>query len=314
VVHHFLVLLLLSYDRLSRKPILFKSFTGLSVQEFDDIYDKEIVKRYHDYEFKRLSKRKNRKRSIGAGRSFKLDVKDRFLMLLVYYRLYITYTLADGFLFDLDQSNICRDIQKIESLIRKCIPIPQKIYSLAKRLRTVDEIERYFPGFISFIDSTEQQIPRPVNKRRRDSYYSGKKKRHTVKTQFMTNNHDIITHKSNHKKGKRHDYDIYKNNHPVTPKEVVNVFDLGYLGVEKDFPDQISSLPNRKKRSLKLSQKEKKYNLQHAKKRIKIEHTICRLKKYRILSDIFRNKLRKYNKVSDIVSGLVNYKIINQNQ
>ncbi len=53
------------------------------------------------------------KRKFGVGRLFKLDIKDRFLMLLVYYRLYITYTLA-GFLFDLDQSNICRDIQKIE--------------------------------------------------------------------------------------------------------------------------------------------------------------------------------------------------------
>ena len=106
------------------------------MQEFDNIYDKEITKRYHDYELQRLSKRKNRKRSIGAGRPFKLDVKDRFLMLLVYYRLYITYTLA-GFLFDLDQSNICRDIQKIERLVRQCLPIPQKIYNITKRLRTV---------------------------------------------------------------------------------------------------------------------------------------------------------------------------------
>jgi hypothetical protein len=47
---------------------------------------------------------------MGAGKPFKLDVKNRFLMLLVYYRLYITYTL-DSFLFDLDQVNICRDIQ-----------------------------------------------------------------------------------------------------------------------------------------------------------------------------------------------------------
>ena len=31
----------------------------LTVQEFDDIYDKEIAKRYHNYELKRLSKRKN---------------------------------------------------------------------------------------------------------------------------------------------------------------------------------------------------------------------------------------------------------------
>jgi hypothetical protein len=130
----------------------------------------------------------------------------------------------------------------------------------------------------------------------------------------MVNNHGIIIHKLGYKKGRRHDYDIYKKNHPITPKQVVNVFDLGYLGVEKDFPDQISSLPNRKKKSMELSQEEIEYNLQHSKKRIVIEHTICRLKKYRILSDIFRNKLRKYNKVSDIVSGLVNYKIINQNQ
>ena len=186
------------------------------MKEFDDIYDKGITKEYHKYENKRLSKRKNRKRDIGAGRPFKLDVKDRFLMLLVYYRLYITYTLA-GFLFDLDQrSNICsRDIQKIESMIRKCLPISQKIYNITKRLRTVDEIEHYFPRFISFIDSTEQEISRPVDKKRHDVYYSSKKKRHTVKTQLVVNNLGFIIHKANHhKKGKKHDYDFYKKNHP----------------------------------------------------------------------------------------------------
>ena len=237
------------------------------MQQFDDIYDKEITKRYHDYELERISKRKNRKRSIGVGRSFKLDVKDKFLMLLVYYQLYITYTLAD-FLFDLDQSNICRDIQKLESLIRKCLPIPQKIYHITKRLRTLDEIEKYFPGFMSFIDSTEQQIPRPVDKRKRKAYYSGKKKIHTVKIQFMVNNRGFIIHKSNHKKGHRHDYDIYKKNHPVTPKEVVNVFDLGYLDVETDFPrTTISSIPYRKQRNQhELCQEEIDYNTIHSNK------------------------------------------------
>ena len=79
----------------------------------------------------RLSKRKDGETNIGAGRHFKLDIKNRFLMLLVYYRLYTTYTLA-GFLFDLDQSNICRDMQKIEPLVRKCVPIPQKMHRLSK--------------------------------------------------------------------------------------------------------------------------------------------------------------------------------------
>ena len=98
-------------------------------------------------------------------------------MLLVYYCLYITYTLA-GFLFDLDQSNICRrDIQKIEPLIRNCLPIPQKLYNITKRLKTPEEVEKYFPGFLSFIDSTEQQIPRPTDKKRKTMFYSDKKKR-----------------------------------------------------------------------------------------------------------------------------------------
>ncbi len=120
------------------------------------------------------------------------------------------------------------------------------------------------------------------------------------------------SYKTGHKKGRRHDYDIYKKNHPVTPKQVVNVFDLGYLGVEKDFPEQLSALPYKKKRNQELSQEEKECNKSHSKKRIVIEHTICRMKKYRIMSDVFRNRLRKYNRVSDIVSGLVNYRIMNQ--
>ncbi|HXT84882.1 MAG TPA: transposase family protein [Verrucomicrobiae bacterium] len=125
------------------------------------------------------------------------------------------------------------------------------------------------------------------------------------------NNRGFIIHKLRHKKGKRHDYDIYKENHPINLKQVVNVFDLGYLGVETDFPEQISSIPNRKQRNPEMSHEEKEYNKSHVKKRIVIEHTICRLKKYRIMSDVFRNKLRKYNRISDIVTGLVNYRIMN---
>ena len=129
----------------------------------------------------------------------------------------------------------------------------------------------------------------------------------------MVNNRGYILHTIGYKKGKRHDYDIYKTDHPSTPKQVVNVVDLGYLGIEKDFPEQLSVLPYRKKKNLDLSQEEKEYNKFYSKKRIVIEHTICRLKKYRILSDVFRNKLmKKYNKVSDIVTGLVNYRIMKQ--
>jgi len=77
----------------------------------------------------------------------------------------------------------------------------------------------------------------------------------------MVNNHGIIIHKVGYKKGSRHDYDVYKENHPVIPKEVVNVVDLGCLGIKKDFPAQLSSIPNRKKKNLELSAP-KKYRIQ----------------------------------------------------
>jgi hypothetical protein len=66
--------------------LLFKSFTGLTVKEFNDIYIKEILKRHGRSEIRRFSKRKDSmKRSIGAGRQFKMDVKNMVLMLWHYF-------------------------------------------------------------------------------------------------------------------------------------------------------------------------------------------------------------------------------------
>jgi len=188
---------LLNYSRLSKKPLLFRSFTGLELSEFDSIC-KQVESKYPQYEIKRLSQ-KNRTRNVGAGNHFKLRVRDRFLMLLVYYKLYITHTLS-GFLFDLDQSNVHRDIQYIEPIVKSCIPLPQKLYNITRRLRTVQEVELYFPGFKAFIDATEQEILIPEDKKRKKKeYYSGKKKRHTVKTQLMVNKKGgEILHKSKH--------------------------------------------------------------------------------------------------------------------
>jgi hypothetical protein len=156
-----------------------------------------------------------------------------------------------GFLFDLDQSNVCRDIEKIESLIRECLPIPQKLYKVTRRLKTLEEVEQYFPGFIAFTDCSEQPIPKPKNRLRRRIYYSGKKKKHTVKNLYTANQKGLIIHKTRHNQmGKRHDYRIYKKNHPELPPDVLSLYDLGFLGVEREFPEQLSSLPIKKEKGV----------------------------------------------------------------
>jgi hypothetical protein len=310
---------LISYARLFKRPLLFRSFTGLTVSEFDSIYI-EIESKYNEHERRRrLSNRKKRQRDVGvAGRPFKLKVKERFLMLLIYYRLYITFILS-GFLFDLDQSNVCRDLSILEPLVKECIPLPKKLYKRTRRrARTIDEVEENFPGFKAFIDATEQEIPRPTNKnkskKRTTTFYSGKKKKHTIKTQYMVNNEGLILHKTGHKSGRKHDYDIYKRNHPITPVQVENVFDLGYFGVQNDFPTVKSVLPVKKKKNSILSNEERTYNRKHSQLRIIVEHAICRIKKFGIMGAKFRNRLSKYDNASDIVSGLLNFRVMQFNR
>jgi len=77
----------------------------------------------------------------------------------------------------------------------------------------------------------------------------------------MVNGQGLILHKTRNKGGRHHDYQLYKhNNRPVTPSQVENIVDLGYLGIQKDFPNVKSVLPVKKKKNLLLSSDEVIYN------------------------------------------------------
>ena len=78
----------------------------------------------------------------------------------------------------------------------------------------------------------------------------------------MVNGEGTILHKTGHKRGRIHDYEIFKNNHPTTPPQVANVLDLGYMGVQNDFPTVKSILPFRKKGRKVNSQMKKKSTIE----------------------------------------------------
>ena len=300
---------MLTYKKLARKPRSFQSFTGISLEQFDFL-SSEIEKEYKRTEQRRLS-RKKRERKIGAGRRFALPVRDRLMMLLVYYRMYITYELA-GHLFGLDQSNVYRDIRYMEPAVRGSIPIPQKMmYAESKKIGTIQDLERYFPEFCVMIDSSEQQIPRPKkNKKKRQTHYSGKKGMHTVKNQYTVNLDGQIVHKPPHSPGRPHDYKMFQAKHPTMLPEGLQTFvDLGYEGMARDFPEFNPVLPCKRKGGKRLTARQKEFNRNQSRIRITVEHTISKIKKFRIMQDVFRNRLRRYDCISDIICSLVNFRI-----
>ena len=133
-------------------------------------------------------------------------------------------TILLGFVFNLAQSNVLRDIRMLESLVKECIPLPEKLHEMARRARTFEEVERYFPGFKAFVDATEQEIPRPQNAKKRKTHYSGKRKRHTVKTQLTVNSEGLIVHRTNHARGRRNDLEIYTKRHPTSQRRSSKVW------------------------------------------------------------------------------------------
>jgi hypothetical protein len=298
---------LISYVTVSRKPYLFRRFTGLTITEFNRLYQ-AIENGHKEYEIKRLT-RPDRKNVIGQGRKFELKLIDRLILLLIYYRLYITFSLL-GFLFGIDQSTVARNIRHLEPLVKKCIPLPEKIHRKVKRISNIDEFLRYFPDMKAFVDATEQEIPRPKNRRRRKSHYSGKKKRHTVKTQVITNKDGIIIHKTPHVNGRKHDYELFKRKHPPIPPDIEMDGDLGYQGIENDFPEIKSRIPIKKPKGGSLSGAEKKHNKSLSQERVVVEHVIGRMKRFRIMGDEFRNRLRRYDTMTSIVAGLVNFHVM----
>jgi hypothetical protein len=293
----------------------FKNFTGLTIEEFT-LLNQTIHEKYTIYEQKRLQ-RTSRKRAIGAGQPFKLNLTDRLLMLLLYYRLYTSSTLL-GYLVNLSQTSVLKSIRKIEPLVNQVLPTPLKQYQKIQRFQTIKEVENLFPGFEAFIDATEQEIPRPKNKRKRKTHYSGKKKHHSVKTQLTVNKQGLIVHKSSHAKGSTHDYALYLHSHPKLPKEVTSMLDLGYLGIAKDYPELSVVLlfkkksPGRGKKGVKaepLSLEQKLSNKLLASVRVVVEHSNSRVKKFRVFGEEFRNRLKNYDYMTSIICGIVNFRI-----
>lgn len=104
------------YQELIRKPQLFKNLTGLNISEFDDLLQK-VTPVWQQQEYERLS-RPGRRRAIGAGGEYKLELQERLLMTLLWLHLCLT-TEALGCLFRVDKSTVSRNTRNVLSALRQ---------------------------------------------------------------------------------------------------------------------------------------------------------------------------------------------------
>jgi len=138
-----------------------------------------------------------------------------------------------------------------------------------------------------------------------------KKKCHTLKALIACNTARWILYLSYCWVGRTHDYRVFKEEFPPGEEwfaEHEVQVDLGFYGIEKDYSGKGFVIPHKKPKGQELTPEQKAENKVRASHRVRVEHSICGLKRYRILSDRLRmHDLDLYNEVLGVCAGLWNF-------
>ena len=309
---------MLTYAKLARKGDKVSRFTGLTQEQFALIAAR-LQPLWARAELQRLS-RPDRKRVIGAGRRYKLAaLEDKLLLILMFYRLYINYDLLEV-LFDSENSQIYRLMKKLEPLIEQAADpyfdgLLRRVNHNSQRIKTVKEFIEKYPDLKDIIlDATEQRRQKPQGEGEQRRYYSGKKKQHTLKTGLVVNPAGRILAVTGTVGGRTHDQKLFREDdrYRQLPEQANKYGDLGFEGMLKDGIPR-TRLPVKKRRvkgqTVKLTRKEKEFNRNHARIRVKVEHAIARLKKYNVLSQTYRSAEGRYNRIFRNIAALVNFRL-----
>ncbi len=136
-------------------------------------------------------------------------------------------------------------------------------------------------------------------------YYSGKKKMHTLKNQFIVlpGGEDIVDIHVG-KLGKTSDINLFRETRDKFDAEQKFIGDKAYIG------DQAIVTPHKQPRNAEISQIQKDENQQLSSRRIGVEHMIGRVKIFRVAKDKFRLARHRYSQIIMAVCGLAGYDLI----
>lgn len=301
---------MINYQRLSQKPKIFKSLTGTTIDEFNELYQ-QTYPVWQQQEQERLS-RPDRHRAIGGGRKYELEVREQLLMTLVWLRLYLT-TDALSYFFGVDKSTASRNTRRLLAALRVVgegtlgWPEPPQ----RGQGKNVAQALTEYPDLFALVDATEQAVRRSSDDETQRQHYSGKKKRHTRKTQLVVNEHGQIRHLSASTPGSVHDLKHFRGSGAgqQIPKQTTVGGDAGYDGLGNDLPDHSVITSFKARRNHPLTQEQKLLNQEFSRLRIIVENTICQLKHFKVLAQQFRHAVERYDDAFRAVVAIVNPRI-----
>ncbi len=303
---------MLNYAKIKDKPHLLQSFTGLSSQAFATLlgsFEKAYQQALDEQDAARETPRQ---RARGGGRKpVLLTAADKLLYILFYYKLYPIQEVQ-GFFFGFGKAQANEWIQRLTPVVNGALGYELQLP--ARQPADVEQVLAECPGLEFIIDGTERPIQRPKDQERQKQYYSGKRKRHTIKNIVVSNKRTKkIKALSATVEGKKHDKALADETGYSFPEGSVLYKDTGFQGYEPAGVD--TRQPKKKPRGGELTEAERAENRVISQERIAVEHSIAGVKIYRIVKDALRQHLQGFaDIVMETACGLHNFRLDHRQQ
>jgi hypothetical protein len=290
---------LFSYKLAKENTDAFLSMTSLNVEEFDELCV-SFGECWNEYT------KANEKDPKKGGRPPALtSMEDRLFFILFYLK---TYPLQEvlAFSFEISQSEANKQIYILSHVLNMTL---EKLGFKPPRLsdEMLAKLKQENPQDYS-IDGVERPIIRPSNNDVQQFFFSGKKRRHTVKNDIAAGINDYqIKWLSETCEGKKHDKKICDDENIRLPKGANCYYDAGFQGLKMEGVNIYQ--PKKKPCGGELTPEEKKENRDISSIRVAIEHIIAGIKRCRIVKDILRNTTPNYDDVvMELACSLHNFR------
>jgi hypothetical protein len=299
---------MISHTLVADTPGIFPALTGLSKDDFDtlllDFQAAHARRRQQATHTKRSCRPLRRK--AGAGHPFDRDLRDRLLLTLVWLRVYPTYELL-GWLFGLDKSNAWHNVQDVLATLQDMACFPLERPDGQQPLTSPEDVFDAFPEVRLVADATEQSFHRLKGWDNQKPFYSGKKKRHTIKAQVLCTPAGRIGSVGPSVPGSVHDLTLLRRSGDVDalrPEDGL-MADLAYVGLAEDRPGLQVVVPHKAKAGVPLTGEQKADNRRVSSCRVVVEHLLARLKVFQVLRQTFRSVFGRHIQVFRVVALLV---------
>ncbi|MEH1913163.1 transposase family protein [Nostoc sp.] len=286
--------------RIESHPQEAKRLIGINYEQFSALV--VLAEQRHIEKLSEIEKKKIRIIAAGGGRKPQMSAKEGICLCLVYLRQKPTFEIL-GLLFDVSKTKANDAFNYWVDILRDILPASQ-IEEASTDSQKHRELQHKLSEYELIVDSAEQATARPSDYQEQKRYYSGKKKMHTMKNQFIVlpGGEDIVDVCVG-MLGKTSDINLFRDNRQKFISTQKFLGDKAYIG------DDAITTPHKKPKNTEISELQKQENKQLSSRRIFVEHLICRVKIWRVASDRFRLARHRYSQVIMAVCGLVRLRI-----